>query len=187
MMQLLAPCAGATLLDVGSGTGYFTQRFAGAGLAVAGLDRNVAMVRYARERTPAIPYLIADASAIPARDASWDYVTAATSLCFMSDPVRALNEMWRVARRAVLLGLLNRHSLLYVRKRGRGGYRGARWDTVEEVREWAGRLLPRPAVIARSAIFAPTAGRVAQRIERVVPGSLLWGGFLVVCLRKSTK
>lgn len=184
MMQLLAPCAGATLLDVGSGTGYFTRRFAGAGLAVAGLDRDVAMVRYARESAPAIPYYIADASAIPARDASWDYVTAVTSLCFMGDPARALSEMWRVARRAVLLGLLNRRSLLYWRKRERGGYRGARWDTVEEVREWAGRLRPKPAVIARSAIFVPTAGRIARRIERLVPGSPLWGGFLAICLRK---
>jgi SAM-dependent methyltransferase len=184
MMRMLSPAPGETLLDVGSGTGYFTRGFAAAGLAAVGLDRELGWVTYARERSPTIPVLIGDVTAIPARDASFDYVVAVTSLCFVDEPARALGEMWRVARRAVLLGLLNRHSLLYRRKRERGGYRGARWDTLGDVRAWAGRLSPSPRIAARSAVFVPSAGPVAQRVERFTPGSLLRGGFLAVCLHK---
>lgn len=184
MMRMLAPAPGETLLDVGSGTGYFARRFAAAGLAVIGLDRERERVEHARERSPGIPFLLGDARAIPARNASFDHAVAVTSLCFIDEPERALAEMWRVARRAVLLGLLNRRSLLYVEKRERGGYRGARWDTLEAVRHWAARLSPSPSVVARSAIFVPSAGPLARRLERLAPASLPFGGFLAVCLRK---
>ena len=44
-----------------------------------------------------------------------------TSLCFIDDPLPALREMWRVTRHALVLGLLNRHSLLHREKHGQGG------------------------------------------------------------------
>lgn len=65
MMRLLAPLAGESLLDVGSGTGYFTRRFAAAGLAVVGLDRSHERAEYAAGRSPEIPCVIGDTRAIP--------------------------------------------------------------------------------------------------------------------------
>ena len=53
--------------------------------------------------------------------------------------------MWRVSRKGVVLGLLNQRSLLYRQKRGVGGYKGARWDTLEEVGQWIEPLAPPPA------------------------------------------
>ena len=89
-----------------------------------------------------------------------------------------------MARRAVLLGLLNRRSLLYRQKRGRGAYRGARWDTSAEVRHWARALEPAPWVMTRSAIFMPGGGAFARAAETVLPSVLPWGAFLAVVLRK---
>jgi ubiquinone/menaquinone biosynthesis C-methylase UbiE len=126
MRRLLNPPAGATLLDVGCGTGHFSRRFAGAGLRVTGLDPDPAMLEYARRLDGGVDYLRGTAKALPLPDDAYDYVTAVTSLCFITDAPGALREMWRVARRAVLLGLLNRRSLLYHQKHGRGTYRGAR-------------------------------------------------------------
>jgi hypothetical protein len=117
-------------------------------------------------------------------DGAYDYVTAVTSLCFIADTSRTLREMWRVARRAVLLGLLNRHSLLYRQKHGRGGYRGARWDAPAEARRWALQLEPAPRITMRSAIFLPGGSVSARTVEAVLPGILPWGGFLAVLLRK---
>lgn len=185
MMRLLSPREGETLLDVGSGTGYFTRRFAGAGLAAVGLERERASVAYARRLAPGIPFLIGDAKSIPVRDSSFDHVVAVTSLCFVEEPARALGELWRAARRAVLLGLLNRRSLLYLQKHEHGGYRGARWNTLREIRVWAARLVPAPDIVARSAVFMPSAGPLARRVERLAPGFLPFGGFLAVCLTKS--
>jgi SAM-dependent methyltransferase len=182
MMRLLKPAAGAMLLDVGCGTGHFSRRFAAVGLRVTGLDPDPAMLDYARG-LGGVSYLLGTGTALPFDDNAYDHVTAVTSLCFIADPERALREMWRVARRAVLLGLLNRHSLLYRQKHDRGGYRGARRDTAAEVRRWTQSLAPVPRVTIRSAIFLP-GDAFARTVEAVLPGVLPWGGFLAVLLRK---
>lgn len=184
MMRLLSPPAGAKLLDVGCGTGHFSRRFAAAGLRVTGLDPDPAMLDYARGLGGGINYLLGTGTALPFGDNSHDYVTAMTSLCFIADAPRALREMWRVTRCALLLGLLNRHSLLYRQKREHGGYCGARWDTPAEVRRWVRQLKPESEVIVRSAIFLPGGGVLARAVEAVLPGTLPWGGFLAVVLRK---
>lgn len=185
MMRLLDPPAGATLLDVGCGTGHFSRRFAAAGLRVTGLDPDPAMLDHARGLGGGVSYLLGTGTALSFGDNAYDYVTAVTSLCFIADPERALREMWRVARRAVLLGLLNRRSLLYRQKHDRGAYRGARWDTSAEARHWALALEPAPRVTAHSAIFTPGGGAFARAAEAVLPSALPWGAFLAVVLRKS--
>ena len=185
MMPLLGPSAGATLLDVGCGTGHFSRRFATAGLRVAGLDPDPAMLDHARGLGGGVSYLTGTGTELSFGDNAYDYVTAVTSLCFIADPERALREMWRVARRAVLLGLLNRRSLLYRQKRDRGAYRGARWDTPVEVRRWALALEPAARITTRSAIFMPGGGAFARAAEAVLPSVLPWGAFMAVVLRKS--
>ncbi len=187
MRRLLDPPAGATLLDVGCGTGHFSRRFAAANLRVVGLDPDAAMLDYARGLGGGVDYLRGAATALPLADDAYDYVTAVTSLCFVADSSRALREMWRVARRAVLLGLLNRRSLLYRQKHGRGAYRGARWDTAAEARSWMQPLEPAPRVTACSAIFLPGGGLIARVSEVILPSGLLWGGFLAVNLRKNKR
>jgi len=184
MMRLLEPPVGSTLLDIGCGTGHFSRRFAAAGLRVTGLDPDPAMLEYARNLGGGVDYLRGTATALPLPDGAYDCVTAVTSLCFITDTPGALREMWRVARCAVLLGLLNRHSLLHRQKRGRGAYRGARWDTAAEARHWARQLEPAPQVTMRSAIFLPGGGAFAHAAEAVLPGTLPWGAFLAVLLRK---
>jgi len=184
MRRLLDAPVGATLLDVGCGTGHFSRRFAAAGLRVAGLDPDPAMLEHARSLGGGVSYLPGTGTGLSFGDNAYDFVTAVTSLCFIADPERALREMWRVARRAVLLGLLNRCSLLYRRKRDRGAYRGARWDTSAEVTRWARQLKPAPRVTIRSAIFMPGGDAFARAAEAVLPGVLPWGAFLVVVLRK---
>ncbi len=184
MRLLMAPVAGDTLLDVGCGSGHFSHRFAVYGLRVTGLDPDAAMLAFARRQDRAIDYLIGTGQTLPFADAAFDYVTAITSLCFIADPEVALREMWRVSRKVVCLGLLNRHSLLYRRKAGRGAYRGARWDTTAQVRQWARQLSPPPRLSVRSAVFVPSGGALARGIERLLPARLPWGGFLAVRLDK---
>ncbi len=184
MTRLLNPSAGATLLDVGCGTGHFSRRFSAAGLRVNGLDPDPAMLEHARRLGGGVDYLRGTATELPLPDSAYDFVTGVTSLCFIADAPSALREMWRVARRAVLLGLLNRHSLLYYQKHSRGAYRGARWDTPAEVRRWTKLLEPAPQITVRSAIFLPGGGVLARAAEVVLPGALPWGGFLAIVLYK---
>ncbi len=185
LMQLLQPTAGASLLDAGAGTGYFSRRFAAAGLTVTGLDADAAAIACAREQGTTVSYLQGTMTALPFADASFDYCAAVTSLCFVPEPATALRELWRVCRFGVVLGLLNRRSLLYHRKHGRGGYRDARWDKAAQIRAWVGELAPPPhRSKLRYAIFLPGGSESAQRVERLLPNSFPGGGFLAVHLHK---
>jgi SAM-dependent methyltransferase len=188
LQRLLRPGVGASLLDVGCGTGHFSRRFARLGLAVTGIDPDPQMLDYAESENGNITYLQGSALKLPFAADSFDYASAVTSLCFIADPAQALQEMWRVSRRGVVLGLLNRHSILHRMKQGQGGYRNARWDALKEVEEWRAVLVPAPTTISiRSAIFLPRGDRLARWSEALLPNQLPWGGFLAVCLRKAGK
>lgn len=184
MMDLLGPQTGASLLDVGSGTGQFSRRFAQAGLDVVSLDPSSDMLAIARDRAPHLPRVRGTALALPFRDLSFDYAVAVTSLCFIEPPARALAELWRVSRLGVILGLLNRRSLLHVLKHDRGGYRGARWDRAGDVEHWCAALDPAPTFRVASGVFLPGGGRLARGLEHRLPATLPWGGFLAVALHR---
>jgi SAM-dependent methyltransferase len=121
---------------------------------------------------------------LPFADRSFDHVVGVTSLCFVAAPADAVREMWRVCRRTVTVGLLNRRSLLYLRKARRGGYAGARWDLYQETLTWMRGLAPTPDIAARWAVFLPSGGLLARALDHLLPGRLALGSFLAVCLRK---
>jgi len=178
--RMLAPVPGATLLDVGCGTGRFAQD---AGLRVTGLDPDRDGLAYARAHaSPNEVYIAGDARELPFPDASFDFVVSITALCFIQDQRRALQEILRVTRKRFALGLLNRHSTLY-RQKGRGGgtgaYRGAHWHTIGEIHDLLHGLAVHD-VLVRTAVFDSSAGAAARVIERLVPNLLPWGAFIVV-------
>ncbi len=186
VLRLLKPTPGTRLLDVGCGTGHFTRRFQQAGLSVTGVDPDPAMLAYAREHSAGIEYIEGNAEQLPFDDNQFDYGSAITSLCFVAHPVIALQELWRASKQGVVLGLLNRHSLLYRQKAGHGAYAGARWDSRADVINW----LQQAGITSadsrfRSAIFSPGGGGFARLMEKGLPASLPWGGFLAVALHKT--
>jgi len=168
LQTLLAPRCGETVLDVGCGTGHFTRRFSDSAAVgwTVGADIDFAAARFAAGRGQAA-YLVADGQRLPFADRSFDLVISVTAMCFMRDARLALAEMLRIARRRVVLGLLNRHSLLWLakgRRGGRGAYRGAHWHTRREV---LGLFAGQPArnLTLRTVIMLPGGGRLARWIE----------------------
>lgn len=184
LRRLLDPRPGASVLDVGCGTGYFTRRLALDGLDVTGVDPDPSMLEVARARRAAgEQYLQADARALPFRNGEFDCCISITALCFIAEQAVALAEMFRVARRKVALGLLNRHSILHLQKGkhgGTGAYRGAHWHTAREVRELLSRT-PCEAPRLEFAVFLPSGRLFARWAELVLPGHLPFGAFLAVC------
>lgn len=173
---------GTSLLDVGCGSGWFTRRFAAARLDVTGVDVDTNALDFARLRSgPGVSYLEADARRLPFPDQSFDQVISITALCFVNDWPRALAEIVRVTRRRFVLGLLNRHSLLWLdkgRSGGKGAYRGAYWHTRRELDE-ALKELSVEHVRFSTGIFLPSGTEFAQAVECTLPNSLPWGAFLV--------
>jgi SAM-dependent methyltransferase len=186
--RLLAAQPGDSLLDVGCGTGWFSRRAAADGLVATGLDPNAAWLDYARAHdSPASNWVEGDARDLPFSDASFDHVLSIAALCFVDDERQAVAEAVRVARHRFAIGWLNRSSLLYWQKGregGSGAYRGARWHSADEVRALFSGLPVRKLKL-RSAIFLPSATRMARCLERAIPGALPWGGLLLATGEKA--
>ncbi|MEX5298350.1 methyltransferase domain-containing protein [Kocuria sp. CPCC 205292] len=91
---------GQSVLDVACGTGVVAREAArllqGSG-RVVGLDVNAGMLAVARRVAPALEWVEADALDLPFPDGSFDVVLCQAGLMFVADPVRALQEMARVA------------------------------------------------------------------------------------------
>lgn len=181
LYRALALRPAETILDAGCGTGYFSRHFVQDGHPVLGIDLDPAAANFARRsRSPELAVAVADMTALPFPDRSFDCVVAVTSLCFVADEAKAIQEIVRVARRRFALGLLNRDSLLY-RTKGRavGSYAGARWHRASSVAALMSGLPVRDLRVA-TAIFVPGGGPLAQRLESLVPAGLPWGGFIAV-------
>lgn len=181
VLDHLQPRPGESMLDVGCGTGFFTRTLAASvDGPVHGIDISSDRVEYARQRNmEGASYAVADARALPYSDASFDLVMSITALCFIENERQAISEIMRIGRRRFAIGLLNRHSLLWLKK-GRGGghgaYQGAHWHTLHEAK----RLFQDQAVRnlqVYTAIQLPGGGGLARAIEHVWPARFPFGAF----------
>jgi SAM-dependent methyltransferase len=183
LLRLLRPERGESLLDVGCGTGYFARRFAGeSGVNPVGIDPNPAWLDYARTHgTGTERYCLGRAEALPFAERSFDRTVSVTALCFIEAARRALLQILRVTRKRFAIGLLNRHSLLYLQKGrhgGSGAYRGARWHTRGEI-EALFDGLPVANLRLETAVLLPGDGPLAHGIERLLSHRLPLGAFIV--------
>jgi SAM-dependent methyltransferase len=180
LLKLLDLPPDASLLDIGCGTGQFSRRFARAGYRVTGIDPDPERIAYAQEHAHGNDtYLIGDGTHLAFADQQFDAAVAVTSLCFVENQLAFVKEMCRVARGRIVLGLLNRHSLLYWQKHGQGGYRGAHWHSLAEAQSLLGELEV-SEIRYGSAVFLPEGGGLARTVERVLPARWPFGAFLSV-------
>lgn len=174
---------GDTVLDVGCGTGWFTRRVASDGAQVVGLDRDAEALAFARGHSAeGTSYVHGDAIALPFAAASFDAVLSVAALCFVEQWAQALAEIVRVSRRRFVVGLLNRHSLLWLdkgRQGGSGAYQGAHWHTRAEIGNVL-RLQPVRNLQYRYGVFLPSGSKVARALERSLPLGLPLGSFFAV-------
>lgn len=185
LLKLFAPEEGQSLLDVGCGTGYFSRRFQQYGLQVTGLDPDPAMLDFAKTKESRVKYIEGDAMTLPFANNSFDYCSAVTSLCFVAEPEKAISEMLRVSRHGLILGLLNRHSLLYYTKKQSAGYLGARWDNISDIQQWCNNIKPEVKTMIKSAVWIPSAGILARTLESLLPDYLPYGSFLAVAIKNN--
>jgi len=100
-----------SVLEVGCGTGHFSEWLAQKGLTVFGLDRSPAMLADMHARVPTFPVILGDAHYLPVKSGAVDIVAFVTTLEFLEDPTAGLAEAVRVARQGVIMLVLNRWSL----------------------------------------------------------------------------
>jgi ubiquinone/menaquinone biosynthesis C-methylase UbiE len=171
----------SSVLEVGCGTGYFTRWVAGLGSRCVGLDRSLPMLWQARGWAKQLPWVLGEACALPFGNRSFDIVSLVTTLEFLAAPRDALAEAFRVARRGLLLGVLNRSSLLGRRLVRKGGP------------IWSQAHLFSPGELRRM-VAAAAAGREHRLLVRAVlrpclpgPLPLPCGGFIAMAVMLAEK
>jgi SAM-dependent methyltransferase len=117
---LLADFPGArSALEIGTGTGHFARWLSGRNWHLVGLDVAEPMLAEAVRRGGAL-FVRGEASELPFAAGAFDVALLITMLEFLPDPTCALREAARVARLGIVLGVLNRWSLLAGRRRRSG-------------------------------------------------------------------
>ncbi len=106
------PLGSHRVLEVGCGTGSFLRWFADRGHRPSGVEPSWELVKEAQRRLPdSVEIRHGFAEDLPFSDNEFDTVALITTLEFVEDPEAALAEACRVARKHVLLGVLNKWSL----------------------------------------------------------------------------
>ena len=102
------------ILDIGCGTGNHILSLKRLGLDISGIDASADMIDIARSRLGSKCELkIGQAEDLPFSDNEFDIALLINALEFIDDPLTVLKEAGRVARKKVLICVINRLSLYY--------------------------------------------------------------------------
>lgn len=96
------------IADVGSGEGYGAQLLATAGAFVVALELDEAACDHARTVYPSIPIVRANAVTVPLRTGAVDTAISLQTIEHIWDVQRYLRELFRIARRQVIISTPNR-------------------------------------------------------------------------------
>lgn len=89
---------GQLVLDVAAGTGTSTAAFATTGAKVIAADFSLGMLEVGKDRNPTIPFVAADALALPFPDSTFDRITISFGLRNVADRMVALEEFRRAIK-----------------------------------------------------------------------------------------
>jgi ubiquinone/menaquinone biosynthesis C-methylase UbiE len=121
MLKIADLKPGKSILDVGCGTGHHLQFFSKTGMKTVGEDISLPMLRVAQKRLGRDNRLcMGKAEALPFKKKSFDCVSLITTLEFVEDPLKTLQEAVRVSRKEIILGILNKYSLIALGRRMKG-------------------------------------------------------------------
>jgi 2-polyprenyl-3-methyl-5-hydroxy-6-metoxy-1,4-benzoquinol methylase len=103
---LVGPLDPGTVLDAGCGEGETLERLDGLlSASVTGIDLNPESVEFAAKRIPSGDFRVADLTALPFEDDSFDLVLCLEVLEHIPDPAPALAELSRVCRGSIVLSV----------------------------------------------------------------------------------
>jgi len=102
---------GSRFLEVGCGTGHWSEYFSNRGFEVTGIDVSKEMIEVAKKKHIAnSQFQVADGENLPFADESFDSAAAITTLEFTANPEKMISEMIRCVKKPggkLIVGVLN--------------------------------------------------------------------------------
>ncbi|MBU3948585.1 MAG: methyltransferase domain-containing protein [Proteobacteria bacterium] len=147
MTDMLQPAKGETIIDIGCGTGESLTPYIEMGLSVTGIDPSKHMLDYAiKELGNRAEFRLCFAEDLPFDDNSFNYASFFTSLEFVDNPRKALEEACRVAKDKLFIGILNSYSInvfnIRIKKHfSETVYRHARFFNIWKIKKMIKELL----------------------------------------------
>lgn len=173
MGEMLRPQIRETVLDIGCGAGGSLISLLDMGLNATGLDPSPYMLDLAYEKVAQRADLYRGfAEDLPFEDNSFNYACFYTSLEFVDNHRKALEEAGRVAKDQIFIGVLNRYAFKGIERRVRGMFtesifNKARFYSIWELKQLARELFGDVPVSWRTVCQFPSSrGKFTSRIER---------------------
>ena len=164
MINLLNPNSGETLLDIGCGSGLSLRSFADRNLYLTGIDPSPYMLDIAiKNFKNRVDFHRGYAENLPFDDNAFTYSILNTTLEFVENPSKALEEACRVTKDRIFIGILNRYALEGIKRRIKGLfvetiYNHARFFSIWEIKEIVRSILGDVPITWRTVGNLPASG-----------------------------
>lgn len=173
MLDMLRPLKRESVLDIGCGTGASLLPLIEMDLDATGLDPSPYMLDIAYKNVKNHANLYRGfAEDLPFEDNSFNYACLFTTLEFVDNPKKALEEASRVAKDRIFIGVLNRYALKGIERRLKGIftetiYNKAQFFSVWELKQLIRTTLGDMPISWRTVCQLPAGpGKFTSRIER---------------------
>jgi SAM-dependent methyltransferase len=173
MLDMLRPLKRESVLDIGCGTGASLLPLIEMDLDVTGLDPSPYMLDIAYKNVKNRVNLYRGfAEDLPFEDNSFNYACLFTSLEFVDNPKKALEEASRVAKDRIFIGVLNRYALKGIERRLKGIftetiYNKAQFFSIWELKQLIRTTLGDVPLSWRTVCQLPSGpGKFTSRIEK---------------------
>ncbi|HUV50774.1 MAG TPA: class I SAM-dependent methyltransferase [Anaerolineae bacterium] len=174
MLDMLKPVRGDSVVDIGCGIGANLLSFAEMGLEVTGLDPSPYMLDIAARNLDNRADLHRGfAENLPFDDNSFNYACLVTTLEFVDDPQKAIEEACRVTKDKIFIGVLNRYAIKGIQRRIKGMfiktiYNHANFFSIWELKQIIRTILGDVPISWKTICQLPMIhGNIASRIEQV--------------------
>lgn len=106
------------LLELGCGTGHWTEFFVQEGFRVIGVDNSKAMLNIAKQKKNKAKFLLANSENLPFNNESHSIIASITMIEFVKNQQKAIQEMYRVLKKNgwLIIGCLNAESTIGLNK-----------------------------------------------------------------------
>jgi len=137
MIDMLKPNHGELVLDIGCGIGSILSPLLDAGLQVTGIDPSPYMLDIICEQFQnRVSLYRGKAEDLPFDDNSFNHACFFSSLEFVDNPQKAIEEACRVAKDKVFIGVLNRYAIKGIQRRVQGIFTHTIFNKAEFFSVW---------------------------------------------------